>query len=72
MDHKPELATVTTWRDEAGFGFARTDWGNTDVFVHASAFGSGPYPVKGDRIELAVQSAPKGPRAQWASLISPT
>jgi CspA family cold shock protein len=58
--------TVKWFRAEKGYGFISRDDGQPDVFVHFSAIASdGEFRTldEGQRVEFAVESGPKGPRA---------
>lgn len=53
--------SVSTWNDDRGFGFVKTDDGTRSTFVHISAFpADGPRPVVGDRISYTVESTGAG------------
>jgi uncharacterized membrane protein YsdA (DUF1294 family)/cold shock CspA family protein len=53
--------SVSTWNDERGFGFVKSEDGTRSTFVHISAFPKdGPRPAVGDRISYLVETTRAG------------
>jgi len=52
----PHEGTLTTWKDDKGFGFIKPTHGGPDVFVHVSSFANKRRrPVVNDHVEFASQ-----------------
>ena len=58
--------TVKWFNNSKGYGFVSPDDGSKDVFVHHSEIqAGGGYASldEGDRVEMSIEQAPKGPQA---------
>lgn len=61
--------TIRFFSIEKNFGFIAADDG-ADVFIHGSAFGTGPArPKDGQRVTFDIEESPKGKRAANAVLL---
>jgi len=59
---------LISWRVDRGFGWAASDDGGADVFVHISECPGGA-PEVGQRVSFVLTATPKGPRASAVELL---
>lgn len=66
------LGTVTLYKADKGFGFAKQDAGGKDVFIHATALARAGLSelAEGQRVRMQVGQGQKGLEAQTIELIS--
>jgi len=67
-----EYGTVSSFNDDAGYGFIRRDGGGDDVFVHYTAIDSEAKRRKllnGQRVAFEAGAGPKGLRATWVRVV---
>jgi CspA family cold shock protein len=66
------IGTVTLYKADKGFGFAKQDAGGKDVFIHASALARAGLNnlVEGQRVRMQIGQGQKGLEAQTVELLS--
>lgn len=68
-----QQGTISTWKDESGFGFIIPDEGGKQVFVHVSSFSNKRFrPAVNDRVTFDLHLDAKGrPNAQNVIYLNP-
>ncbi|QNA89250.1 cold shock domain-containing protein [Massilia sp. Dwa41.01b] len=60
----PLPGSVTTWKDEQGYGFITPNGGGPAVFLHVSAVGGGGRPARATSSPTTCRPATRGSRAR--------
>ena len=59
----PEQGFISTYREDRGFGFIRSESREKELFFHVSACDLGEDPAEGMLVEFEAEQGDKGPRA---------